>query len=223
MKKALLAFLVIAILLFPSFNANGSSHLQMMEKADGERAVPFIPLRQGIFSFLFSFISANIKTSNNGGIDQSQENADGYVEIYGTRYFAQSFIPQTYGNMTGLDLFMGRKGIASMGILNGYSSTPLNGKLVVSIYKNLGSLSIQDQLASVSLDPWELSRNEGWVHVDFGEVFKVKIWHTYYIVVHQEGGDGHNYYRWYYGNGNLYNNGSFYEVETVNLTPPSYK
>lgn len=210
MKKALLAFLVIAILLFPSFNANGF-HLNIngREMNDGGHAMP--SPRHGIFSFLFSFISANIKTSNNGGIDQQQENADGYVEIYGTKYFAQSFIPQTYGKMTGLDLFMGRKGIASMVILN-CRPTTFNGKLVVSVYKNLGSLGIQDQLASVSLDPWELNRNEGWVHVDFGEGFKVKIGETYYIVVYQEGGDEHNYYRWYYGNDNVYSNGSFYEV-----------
>ena len=210
MRKALLAFLVIAILLFPSFNANGF-HLNIngREMNDGEHAMP--SPRHGIFSFLFSFISANIKTSNNGGIDQQQENAEGYVEIYGTKYFAQSFIPQTYGKMTGLDLFMGRKGIASMVILN-CRPTTFNGKLVVSVYKNLGSLGIQDQLASVSLDPWELNRNEGWVHVDFGEGFKVKIGETYYIVVHQEGGDEHNYYRWYYGNDNVYSNGSFYEV-----------
>jgi len=210
MRKALLAFLVIAILLFPSFNANGF-HLNIngREMNDGGHAMP--SPRHGIFSFLFSFISANIKTSNNGGIDQQQENAEGYVEIYGTKYFAQSFIPQTYGKMTGLDLFMGRKGIASMVILN-CRPTTFNGKLVVSVYKNLGSLGIQDQLASVSLDPWELNRNEGWVHVDFGEGFKVKIGETYYIVVHQEGGDEHNYYRWYYGNDNVYSNGSFYEV-----------
>ncbi|RLF42644.1 MAG: hypothetical protein DRN17_07520, partial [Thermoplasmata archaeon] len=98
MKKALLAFLVIAILLFPSFNANGF-HLNIngREMNDGGHAMP--SPRHGIFSFLFSFISANIKTSNNGGIDQQQENAEGYVEIYGTKYFAQSFIPQTYGKM----------------------------------------------------------------------------------------------------------------------------
>jgi len=210
MKKALFSFIIIAILLFPSFNANGFNlNINGKEMNDGEHAMP--SPRHGIFSFLFSFISANIKTSNNGGIDQQQENAEGYVEIYGTKYFAQSFIPQTYGKMTGLDLFMGRKGIASMVILN-CRPTTFNGKLVVSVYRNLGSLGIQDQLASVSLDPWELNRNEGWVHVDFGEGFKVKIGETYYIVVHQEGGDEHNYYRWYYGNDNVYSNGSFYEV-----------
>jgi hypothetical protein len=210
MKKALFSFIIIAILLFPSFNANGFNlNINGKEMNDGEHAMP--SPSHGIFSFLFSFISANIKTSNNGGIDQQQENAEGYVEIYGTKYFAQSFIPQTYGKMTGLDLFMGRKGIASMVILN-CRPTTFNGKLVVSVYRNLGSLGIQDQLASVSLDPWELNRNEGWVHVDFGEGFKVKIGETYYIVVHQEGGDEHNYYRWYYGNDNVYSNGSFYEV-----------
>ena len=39
---------------------------------------------------------------------------------------------------------------------------------------------------------------------------------TYYIVVYQEGGNEFNYYKWYYGTGNPYENGSFYMEENYN-------
>ncbi|MCD6468178.1 MAG: PKD domain-containing protein [Thermoplasmata archaeon] len=167
-----------------------------------------------------------------GGVDQSQEQSDGYVKIYNGRYFAQSFVPQKYGKVTGVELLLSRKGIASYSsseggsvsaLLGGFHvrksrsgfgwSNSFNGKLVVSIYKKLDRLSIQDQLASVSVNGWDIQKSSGWVYVSFGEGFKVKIGETYYIVVHQQGGDEKNYYRWYYGSGNPYEHGSSYSAE----------
>lgn len=212
---------VISLFFIPNFIAKSDIyqdrfiHLQGNE-IEEKMYNSFSPIKQNILSFIFSMLSYHVKKSMNlYDIDQSQEKRDGYVEVYGDKYFAQSFVPQTYGKMTGLELLISRKGIARKGYTFSllFKHNQFNGKLIVSVYKKLEKLSLQDRLATAYLDPWDIQKSEGWVYVSFGEGFKVRLGGTYYIVVHQEGGDENNYYRWYYGTGNPYELGSSFSEE----------
>ena len=49
---------------------------------------------------------------NTENIDQSQENMDGYVKIYGTYRYAQTFVPSKL-MLKGIDIYIARKGFAS--------------------------------------------------------------------------------------------------------------
>ena len=62
---------------------------------------------------LFIVVIKNAATAPiTGEVDQSQENMDGYVKIYGTYRYAQTFIPSKL-MLKGIDIYVARKGFAS--------------------------------------------------------------------------------------------------------------
>ena len=94
----------------------------------------------GIFSYFLSSIIYRIKrVLNLYEIDQKQEQSDGYVKIYGDKYFAQSFRPSMC-KLSGIDIYIGRRGLTSKKINIGRLHEVLNsglGNLVIGIYKDL--------------------------------------------------------------------------------------
>ncbi|HEC94410.1 MAG TPA: hypothetical protein ENI45_00410, partial [Thermoplasmatales archaeon] len=86
------------------------------------------------------------------------------------------------------------------------------GNLVIGVYTDLGSSTTENRIAYVSLSPDKVSRNGGWVHVEFTKILNYD--KTYYIVVYQDGGNERSYYKWYYGNGDPYNRGVSYSTDT---------
>ena len=93
------------------------------------------------------------------------------------------------------------------------------GDLVVAVYGELGDIftdeSVRNSLVfETRIKAEEIERKEKWIHISFDVELH---WNkTYYIVVYQEGGNEFNYYKWYYGIGDPYKNGSFYSEENYN-------
>ncbi len=93
------------------------------------------------------------------------------------------------------------------------------GDLVVGIYGKLGDIYLDKEVRNslvfeTRIPPDRISRTVTWIHIDLDVELH---WNkTYYIVVYQDGGNQYQYYKWYYGTGNPYENGSFYEEENYN-------
>ena len=127
MKKILLSFVVVAILLFSNING-------MNEKGSRKTASDFfsqgmnervtnkifnknIPFNfHNIFSFILSILFPNLEkilwrnsspSSLNDEIDQSQEKSDNYYKIYGSNWFAQSF-KNTKGKLTKVEILISK-------------------------------------------------------------------------------------------------------------------
>jgi len=230
MKKALLAILVVSVLLIPAFNAGNPS----VEKKDG-----FVKLggmdgtsfsrgifnvmngRQTILQFILSSIFTNFKDrfisditpetqSTTGGVDQSQEDySGGYVEIYGNRWYAQSFVHQKYGKITGIDIMV-EKHTRNLGLLKTKGNNLLDniGSLYLSIRDSLNG----SDLASTFISSDDIPKATVWINFDIRDI-QIEWGKEYYIVVHQLGGDERNYYKWYYGSGDCYSAGDGYSKE----------
>ena len=145
-------------------------------------------------------------------IDQSQEQNDGYYEIKEETWCAQSFIPQTYGKLTHVEIYM-KKQMRSMFLpflfkrMNDWWNQNL-GNITLSIYDTL-SIKNKEPLASVTLSRDSIAKKDGWILFDVPDI-DVWIGDTYYLVLHTTGGGDKNYYMWYYGNGDPYGNGMAY-------------
>jgi len=93
------------------------------------------------------------------------------------------------------------------------------GDLVVGIYGKLGDIYLDEEVRNslvfeTRIPPDRISRTATWIHIDLDVELH---WNkTYYIIVYQDGGNQYQYYKWYYGTGNPYENGSFYEEENYN-------
>lgn len=156
MKKALLAILVVAVLLIPVFNAVENPSLEKKDdfvKLGGINDMTFsgnifnlLNGRQTILQFIFSSLFIDFKdsfisrmkpsnpTEPSGGIDQSQEDiSGGYVEIYGNRWYAQSFVPKTYMQLTGINIFVEREGLRTLSTGINANVLDLNGNVIVEI------------------------------------------------------------------------------------------
>ncbi|HDN50655.1 MAG TPA: hypothetical protein ENG06_02645 [Thermoplasmatales archaeon] len=145
-------------------------------------------------------------------IDQSQEQNDGYYEIKEETWCAQSFIPQTYGKLTHVEIYM-KKQMRSMFLpflfkrMNDWWNQNL-GNITLSIYDTL-SIKNKEPLTSVTLSRDSIAKKDGWILFDVPDI-DVWIGDTYYLVLHTTGGGDKNYYMWYYGNGDPYGNGMAY-------------
>jgi len=149
-----------------------------------------------------------IVTESNGSVDQKQEKEDGYVKIYGNNCYAQFFKPSVIG-FDGIDLLIERKGIILPPLLKKFFpflSKFLLGNLSIAIHGNLTG----EKIAETSLSPGDVE-GKLWIHINFS--MKLKYNQTYYIVVHQNGGNEWQYYKWYYGNGNPYDRGKGYILQ----------
>ena len=166
-----------------------------------------------------------------GDVDQKQEQADGYVKIYGDKCYAQTFKPSKL-KLTGIDIYVGRKGIASyesnkfisflserirnmllkfFGIsFPNFIESMFLGDLVVNVWEVKDNKIQGIYITGHTFKADEISRAGNWIHADFSGI-KLEPYKTYAIVVYQTGGSERNYYKWYYGNGDLYENGMFYE------------
>jgi len=232
MRKALLAILVISILLIPGFNAGN----QPVEKKDdfvklgdvnyygmidrsifnlfnsGQTILQFI-LSSLLLNFKDNFIS-NIRNAPSevmtDDIDQSQEDdSGGYVEIYGSKYYAQSFIPHTYMGLTGIEICVEKKTrslFSKSRNADGWFDN--NGPLMISLKESLNGTDI----ANYIIQPEDVDRSKVWLRFYFDE--HVELGEEYFFVVHQSGGDDKNYYKWYYGNGDCYEDGDGYSKDT---------
>ena len=226
MKKILLSFVVVAILLFSNINGmnekrmknmegNNSFHPQgMNERVTNKIFNKNIPFNfHNIFSFILSILFPNLEkilwrnsspSSLNDEIDQSQEKSDSYYKIYGNHWFAQSF-KNTKGKLTKVEILISKhtKGLNLLSNIKFVDNSKI-GNLTIAIRYELTGKDIVNK--TLSPDQIPKNRNGEWVIFDFSDV---DIWvdTRYYIVVYSDGGDEDNYYRWYYGNNNPYSTG----------------
>ena len=166
-------------------------------------------------------------------LDQSQTSSNKNYKIYGGFWAAQSFKPskekitrvyilvnRTEKKSFSLPSMVGNKkhvGVTSLGGLKslknkGVSSQKKHvtsdlGEITVSIRASLSG----SDLTSKSLSPDEVPKNTnaGWVEFDLPD-YTVSSGHTYYIVVHADGGDEKHYYNWRYIDYNRYSDGNAY-------------
>lgn len=166
--------------------------------------------RHGFLDTPFFRILQHLASLDN--VDQSQEQNDDYYEIRGGTWCTQSFTPQTYGKLTGVELYMKKQTrIFSFPFLlkkgtDGWWDQDL-GDLTLEVYDKLSTTG--EPLTSVTLSRDSIAKKDGWILFDVPDI-DVWIGDTYYLVLHTTGGGDKNYYMWYYGNGDPYSNGVAY-------------
>jgi len=166
--------------------------------------------RHGFLDTPFFRILQHLASLDN--VDQSQEQNDDYYEIRGDTWCTQSFTPQTYGKLTGVELYMKKQTrIFSFPFLlkkgtDGWWDQDL-GDLTLEVYDKLSTTG--EPLTSVTLSRDSIAKKDGWILFDVPDI-DVWIGDTYYLVLHTTGGGDKNYYTWYYGNGDPYGNGMGY-------------
>jgi len=149
--------------------------------------------------------------------DQKQEKTEDFVKIYGSKKYAQTFIP-TMLNLTGIKIYVARKGITcnEMPFLKILSKLFPNlfhnfflGDLYIKIYE--GKPSSGKMLTYVKIEADDVSKAGAWISIDFPKGLLISEWNNYCsIAVEQDGGNERNYYKWYYAYNDPYPNGSFY-------------
>ena len=170
-----------------------------------------------VFLVFFLIILENFyipeKTFNKTGdsIDQQQTDCKFGKKIYGSKFFAQSFIPQE-DKITRIKLKIGRASKKTFSILNFilpfFFKFNKPDDLQVSIRDSLNG----KDLASCSI-PFDRAQNRSWIEFDFDDIVVNSMNKTFYIVCHTNGGDKNNCYIWFYSDKNLYSNGSSYFSE----------
>ena len=148
--------------------------------------------------------------------DQRQDKVEDFVKIYGSKKYAQTFIPTMF-NITGIKIYVARKGITS----NDVPFLKILSKLFPNLFRNIflgdlyikiyeGKPSSNKLLTYVKLEPDDISKAGAWISIDFPKGLLISEWNSYCsIALEQSGGNERNYYKWYYANNNPYPNGSF--------------
>ena len=152
--------------------------------------------------------------------DQKQEKTEDFVKIYGSKKYAQTFIP-TMLNLTGIKIYVARKGITcnEMPFLKILSKLFPNlfhnfllGDLYIKIYE--GKPSSGKMLTYVKIEADDVSKSGAWISIDIPGGRIISEWNKpCSIAVEQSGGNERNYYKWYYAYNDPYPNGSFYYYE----------
>jgi len=235
MRKALLAALIVSFLLIPGFNAVENTSVEkkddFVKLGDGcysdmidRSMLNLFNGRQTILQFILSSLFMNFRdsfmprmkhsnpTESNGGIDQSQEDiSGGYAEIYGNRWFAQSFVPKTYMQLTGIEIFVEREGLRALSTGINANLLDLNSDMIVEIADSLNGTMI----ARKNIPGSEISKSMRWLSVDFTDKNVImELGQEYFIRISQTGGDERHYYKWYYGTGDTYSDGKPYSKES---------
>ena len=156
-------------------------------------------------------------------LDQSQEKSDNYYKVYGDHWYAQSFIPSSdKSKLTKVEILINKHtksktlGIKTLSTRKNLFERLKNrirvlgnklGSITLEIRETLDGRPITDR----TLKPDEIPKNGdgSWIVFDVSDV---DLWldHTYYIVVHADGGDESNYYRWYFAGNDPYGRGMAY-------------
>jgi len=156
-------------------------------------------------------------------LDQSQEKSDNFYKVYGDRWFAQSFIPDSdKSKLTKVEILINKHtksktlGIKTLSTRKNLFERLKNrirvlgnklGSIILEIRETLDGRPITDR----TLQPDEIPKNGNGEWIVF-DVPDTDLWinHTYYIVVHATGGDENNYYRWYFAGNDPYGRGMAY-------------
>jgi len=152
----------------------------------------------GIDSFVYSVSdsgglsdSAMVSVDISGGeqLDQYQESFSGGVEVYSSRWMAQSFTP-SLGTLTRLELYLSKSGSPPSDLFVEVRDGSASGPVVTS---TVVSSSMVDTSYS-------------WVSVDVPDA-AVSPGSVYFIVVHATGGSSYDTYRWGYSRYDSYSGG----------------
>ena len=210
MAVSSLCIFVIAMFLISGTDPISGNIIDTHDYYEKKEMINSLQCRHGFLGTPFFRILQHLTSLDN--IDQSQEQNDGYYEIKEETWCAQSFIPQTYGKLTHVEIYM-KKQMRSMSLpflfkrMNDWWNQNL-GNITLSIYDTL-SIKNKEPLTSVTLSRDSIAKKDGWILFDVPDI-DVWIGDTYYLVLHTTGGGDKNYYMWYYGNGDPYGNGMAY-------------